>query len=259
EPEVGEHRLRECRWEPTTKLAIPRHWVSGVYVGKLTAEKDGAQSYVIFIVRDDRPCDFLFQCSDSTWLAYNVWPGGWSLYDDGVHRRAYCGPDVNVSLDRPYGWNWHGHKAPLTLGSGEFFLWEYPLAYWMEREGYDVSYISTVDTHTGKAGLRRAKSFLSVGHDEYWSLPMFNNVKTAVDHGMHAAFFSGDTCWAVIPFLASQTGRPHRIITREGLFGPMEEEAETPKALAECLARYPGMARLKQLGPSEADLIGARN
>jgi len=48
-------------------------------------------------------------------------------------------------------------------------LWEFPLAYWMEREGYDVSYQSTVDTHAEGAGLLRAKGFLSVGHDEYWS------------------------------------------------------------------------------------------
>ena len=32
------------------------------------------QSYVIFIVRDDRPADVLFQCSDNTWQAYNGWP-----------------------------------------------------------------------------------------------------------------------------------------------------------------------------------------
>ena len=32
------------------------------------------QSYVVFIVRDDRPADILFQCSDNTWQAYNRWP-----------------------------------------------------------------------------------------------------------------------------------------------------------------------------------------
>ena len=56
------------------EFAIPNDWPSGVYVGMLTAERDGWQSDVIFIVRDDRPCDFLFQFSDATWLAYNRWP-----------------------------------------------------------------------------------------------------------------------------------------------------------------------------------------
>ena len=30
EAEIGEERLRECRWEPATKLTIPKDWPSGV-------------------------------------------------------------------------------------------------------------------------------------------------------------------------------------------------------------------------------------
>ena len=75
EPAVGEGRLRECAWETSAELTIPTDWLSGVYLAKLTAEKKGAQSYIIFIVRDDRECDFLFQVSDASWLAYNLWPG----------------------------------------------------------------------------------------------------------------------------------------------------------------------------------------
>ena len=105
----------------------PRGWPSGVYLGKLTAEKDGLQSYVIFIVRDDRACDFLFQCSDTTWSAYNRWPDQWSLYDDGK-KQWYWGPGVRVSWDRPYGKYCQVVDAPLSQGSGEFLLWEFPLA-----------------------------------------------------------------------------------------------------------------------------------
>ena len=74
DPPVGEGYLRECEWEATIELTIPDDWLSGVYLGKLTAETSGIQSYVVFIVRDDRPCDLLFQCSDLTWSAYNRWP-----------------------------------------------------------------------------------------------------------------------------------------------------------------------------------------
>jgi hypothetical protein len=83
EPEIGKNRLRECKWEPSAAIKIPKDWVSGVYVGKLTAEREGLQSYVIFIVRDDRPADFIFQCSDTTRQAYNRWPNQYSLYDEG--------------------------------------------------------------------------------------------------------------------------------------------------------------------------------
>ncbi|MEZ6147566.1 MAG: DUF6605 domain-containing protein [Planctomycetaceae bacterium] len=52
-------RLRECRWEPSVEFTIPDDWLSGVYLGKLTTIPESKsepywQSYVIFIVRDDR-------------------------------------------------------------------------------------------------------------------------------------------------------------------------------------------------------------
>src|SRR6185436_15235593 len=81
DPAIGEKRLRECHWEACDTLRIPGDWASGVYLGKLTAEREGLQSYVIFIVRDDRPADLMFQCSDTTWQAYNRWPNQFSLYD----------------------------------------------------------------------------------------------------------------------------------------------------------------------------------
>ena len=89
DPAVGIERLRECRWEAAASLAIPPGWLSGVYLGKLTAEQSGIQSYVVFVVRDDRPCDFLFQCSDTTWAAYTRWPDFFSLDAAGNPSHAW--------------------------------------------------------------------------------------------------------------------------------------------------------------------------
>ena len=249
DPPIGEERLRECQWDPCTQLVIPEDWVSGVYLGKLNEEREGLQSYVIFIVRDDRECDFVFQCSDSTWLAYNRWPDQWSLYDDG-QKQWYCGPDVHVSWDRPYGKYCQVVDTPLSQGSGEFLLWEFPFAFWLEQQGYDVSYISNVDTHADPTRLRRARGFLSVGHDEYWSMEMFENVKAAIQEGLSVGFFSGNTCWGVVPFLPSTGGRPHRVITRLGQFGPIEEAA---------IEQYPEYRQFSKEFPGEGSLIGARN
>ena len=79
DPPIGENRLRECKWQPSLSLKVPATWLSGVYLARLTTVPDSAvepywQSYCIFIVRDDRPADLLFQCSDNTWQAYNKWP-----------------------------------------------------------------------------------------------------------------------------------------------------------------------------------------
>ena len=67
----------------------------------MTEELEKSESYIIFVVRDRRPSDFLFQVSDTTWAAYNRWPDLWSLYDDGTPpHNWYVGPGVRVS-ERP--------------------------------------------------------------------------------------------------------------------------------------------------------------
>lgn len=250
DPPIGDERLRECAWQPCVTLTIPRDWPSGVYLGKLTAERDAVQSYVIFIVRDDRRCDFLFQCSDTTWAAYNRWPSQWSLYDNGV-KEWYWGPNVRVSFDRPYGrYCQEFRDMTLSQGSGEFLLWEFPLAYWMEQHGYDVSYISNVDTHADPEHLLRARALLSVGHDEYWSLAMFHNVKASVARGLNVAFFSGNAVCGVLDFSPSARGAPHRVLRRIGQYGPVQ-----PQSARE----FPELLELKHNGPNEAALIGARS
>ena len=249
DPEIGQNRVRECAWLPCTKLKIPNDWLSGVYLGKLTAEANGMESYVIFIVRDDRRADFLFQCSDTTWQAYNRWPSQFSLYDDGKDT-WYWGPGVDISFDRPYGKYCQILDAPLSTGSGEWFLWEYPIAYWLESQGYDVSYISNLDLHANPAGLARAKGFLSVGHDEYYSIEMFNQLRQAIAGGLNVAFLSGNTCCGRIEFRSSKLGTPDRIFTRTDFYGP-RDEAE--------IKRFPAMGKLPHISPNANLLIGARS
>jgi hypothetical protein len=249
DPDIGPERLRECRWEPAVTLTIPADWPSGVYLGKLTAERDGVQSYVVFIVRDDRACDLLFQCSDTTWAAYNRWPGQWSLYDDGK-KVWYWGPGVRVSWDRPYGKYCQVVDAPLSQGSGEFLLWEFPLAFWLEQHGYDVSYASNADTHADPKGLLRCKGWVSIGHDEYWSLEMFKNVQAAVAAGVNVAFLCGNSCYGKIDFHPNAAGVPDRAVRRVGVFGPLDERD---------YRGHPEMRGLTQDGPNEATLMGARS
>ena len=205
---------------------------------------------MIFVVRDDRRADFLFQVSDTTWNAYNRWPSQFSLYDNGK-KEWYWGPEVQTSFDRPYGKYCQILDAPLSVGSGEFLLWEFPLAYWMEQHGYDLTYVSNLDTHTDPAGLRRGKGWLSVGHDEYWSLPMFQTMMNAVSDGLNLAFFSGNSICGVIDIHAAGDGRPGRIIERVGRYGsPEKQEIENG---------FPEQALFTKNGPNEASLMGARS
>jgi hypothetical protein len=249
DPPIGPRRARECQWTPCARLTIPNDWLSGVYVGKLTADREGWQSYLIFIVRDDRPADFIFQCSDTTWQAYNRWPSQFALYDDGKET-WYWGPDVDVSFDRPYGKYCQIFDAPLSTGSGEWLLWEFPLAFWLEQHGYDVTYISNLDTHADPQGLLRAKGFLSVGHDEYYSIEMFNHLQAAIAAGINLAFLSGNTCCGRIDPRPSSQGAPLRVFSRTDFYGP-RDEAE--------IKRFPAMARLPHQSPNANLLLGARS
>jgi hypothetical protein len=228
-------------------LRIPRDWLSGVYLGKLTSKLTAVQSYLIFIVRDDRQADFIFQCSDNTWQAYNRWPSQFALYDDGKSE-WYWGGNVQVSFNRPYGKYCQIVDAPLSSGSGEFLLWEFPVAYWLESQGYDVTYISNLDTHNDANGLLRAKGFLSVGHDEYWSIDMFDHVREAIAAGVNAAFLSGNACCGRILISPDPRGRSWRVFERIGVFGPPGGTFE-----------FTAMKSLPHVRPYANELLGAHS
>ena len=183
-------QLMNCQWNCSARLTIGDDWVSGVYVAKLTELKQKIQSYIIFVVLDDRKADLVYQVSDHTWQAYNRWPSQYSLYDDGQNEWHWGGKS-QVSFNRPYGKYCQILDAPLSTGSGEFFLWEFPFVYWLEREGYDVTYVSNTDTHRDSSTACRGKGFLSVGHDEYWTIEMFRHVQSAIQHGVMSASFPG--------------------------------------------------------------------
>jgi len=249
DPPLGVKRVRDCRWAPSLHIEVEDSWLSGVYLAKLSAEGDGgAQSYAIFIVRDDRRADFLFQCSDFTWQAYNRWPDHFALYDDGKSE-WYWGGGVQVSFNRPYGLYCQnfvdGHGS---LGAGEFLLWEFPFAYWLEQHGFDVTYISNLDTHRDPDGLDRAAGFLSVGHDEYWTMEMFRHVQAAIGRGLNVGFFSGNAVCGRIGLGPDAGGTGDRAFERVGVFGP-------PGGTHEFVA----MESLRHDRPYANELIGAHS
>ena len=191
--------LVECDWIDPYVITIPHDWVSGVYLVKLTANAAQKEKFVLFVVRDDtRRSNHNFQLTVTTSQAYNNW-GGKSLYPSNSTGE----PADKVSFSRPY-----------TDGSGTgnfLWRWEYNMVRFLEREGYDVTYTTNIDTHRDPAGLLRHSSFLSIGHDEYWSHEMRANVEAAIAAGVNMGFFSGNNCYWQIRFEPhSITGEPLR-------------------------------------------------
>ena len=175
--------LTDCgNWAVSATWAVPADAVSGIYFAKLVrTDGTSGSSHIFFVVREDASTSaLLFQTSDTTWQAYNDY-GGSSFYDGPQPiGRAY-----KLSYNRPF--NTRG-------GPAEDFVFnsEYPAVRWLERNGYDVSYTTDLDSDRRGGLIKNHKTFLSVGHDEYWSGGQRANVEAARDAGVNLAFMSGN-------------------------------------------------------------------
>ncbi len=182
-----------CGWPVAVRVKIPAEWRSGYYQVNLRAADNGdkfihwgsrkAQSSCYFIVRSASPgrdTKILLQLATNTYNAYNNW-GGTSLY-------AYNGrgnvQGSRVSIERP--------------PASQFTNWELPFVQWAERNGYQIDYAANSDLESRPELLQSYRLVLSVGHDEYWSAPMRDNLEKFIGNGGNVAFFSGNTCcWQV--------------------------------------------------------------
>ena len=193
-----------CNWTKTTSLTIPTTWVTGVYLAKLSAS-DGNKSFIFFVVRNDGGHEaMVLQTSVTTYEAYNVW-GGTGLYNNNTDHSIFKGPHATkVSFDRPF-------SPGDSNGSGHYLFFEYSFVRWAESQGFDITYTTNVDTHTGVNPITNHKAFLSVGHDEYWSRAMRTNVQNAISAGVNVAFFSANTSYWQIRFEPSAAGVPNRV------------------------------------------------
>lgn len=175
--------LIDCgNWNISATWAVPASATSGLYIARLVREDIGGDiaNHVPFIVRHDGGGSaILVQTADTTWQAYNNY-GGNSFYTGDPVGRAY-----KVSYNRPF-------ITRITAQEDWLFNAEYPMIRWLERNGYNVSYVSGIDTDRFGANLVDHQLFLSMGHDEYWSAAQRSNVEAARDAGVHLAFFSGN-------------------------------------------------------------------
>ncbi len=211
-------------WSVSATWATPADAVSGVYLAKLVRLDgngdpiDGATNQIPFIVRDDDGnSDIVLQTSDTTWHAYNGWAGnngevGGNFYGGGVPHDPLPNPGgfaqdraYAVSYNRPFLTRDGGGAA---AGAQDYlFGADYAAIYWLEKNGYDVSYISGVDTdRLGVDALTSHQAFISVGHDEYWSGEQRCNVEDARDAGVHLLFWSGNEVYWKTRYEASIDG-----------------------------------------------------
>jgi Domain of unknown function (DUF4082)/Cadherin-like domain/Bacterial Ig domain len=197
-------------WSVSATWTVPATAVSGVYIAKLVRQDATAgESHIVFVVRNDGvQRDIVFKTSDTTWHAYNGW-GGANLYG-GNSTASPDGRAYKVSYNRPFATR---DGIGTFAGPQDFvFSGEYAAIRWLERNGYDVAYISSVDAGPGNAQLTNYKVFMSVGHDEYWSGEMRANVENARDAGVHLIFMSGNEVYWKTRWEADSNATPNRTI-----------------------------------------------
>lgn len=277
--------LVDCAWTRpfvlrTRDAADGSAWTSGVYLARLSAAADAdarrAQSYILFVVRDDgRAADVLFQLSVTTYQAYNAW-GGKSLYHWGSSggQRA-----SKVSFNRPYAANPQNPAAAAGMGAGEFLCnlqphpdtyrvsnagWDVNMLRWLEREGVDVAYSTNLDTHRRSPARARHKAWLSVGHDEYWTREMRDHVEAARDGGVHLGFFSANSAyWQVRLEPSAASGTPDRVMVchKKARHDPVAERAlATDKWRSETVGRAEEalIGVMYTADPVDADIVVSR-
>jgi hypothetical protein len=132
-------------------------------------------TYIPLILRalPSRRSTILVQAAVNTWQAFNSW-GGKSLFPENSTKRI---PANHVSFNRPYQTS---GPVPIT--------WEIGLVRFLEREGYDVSYTTDVDTDRQPSELSRHRLVISAGQDEFWSKRMRDAFEAARGSGTNFAF-----------------------------------------------------------------------
>lgn len=181
-------------WSVTASWAIPSDAVSGLYIGVYRNAAQNNASYVPFVVHDDtRPADIVMMINDSTWgVAYN----GYGTPASPVSGGDFYGSGFDgVIENRAHASSWHKPIMTRYATDRRYTYWlnaEAPVIRWLERNGYNVKYVSCQSVDQRPACMAGAPIWLTSGHSEYWSQNMRDNVVALRDAGTHLLFMTAN-------------------------------------------------------------------
>jgi hypothetical protein len=198
--------LIDCgNWSVSASWKVPSTAVSGLYMAELEREDTHGKSQIFFVVKNEEShAPIVLKTSDATWEAYNEY-GGNSLYS----CNSICPPGnpmgykaaYSVSYNRPFDGSLNRDG-----GKSDPFYVEYQLMRWLEKEGYNITYLAQPDIASNPGLLKNHKVFISSGHDEYWSASERSAVEAAREAGVNLAFFSGNEMFWKTRWGPSQAG-----------------------------------------------------
>lgn len=215
--------LYDCRWKVTHRWPVPAGARSGIYVARMefTYEDKPRLYHCTFIVRRAprrRKAPILLVTATNTWRAYSGTP--FAITPAQLNQVWGTGGIEKDSRGLPSYCLYRGHAAgqgTFQMGLrmpwpavGPYVLYGGPSNYshlaradrftqiWLEEQGYAYDVISDVDLHRDPSVLRGYKTFLIVGHNEYWSQPMYRGVENYLRGGGNLTVLSGNSMgWRV--------------------------------------------------------------
>jgi N,N-dimethylformamidase beta subunit-like, C-terminal len=216
-----------CGWPVACSLEIDPRWRSGFYLLVIRVQR-GVEVWErehFFVVRAGHPgqdTPLVLVLTTSTLLSYNDWGGAngyWGLGPDvrtddvGSRFQAVLRPIGRGMLRKPVGAPRKGHPGSppafwipryedyewaryngysLHHASTFWATYERPFCIWAERHGYRLDYLTQHDLHHEPGVLAPYRCAVIVGHDEYWSWQMRDEVDRFVDDGGNVARFGGN-------------------------------------------------------------------
>ena len=204
--------LTGCNWPATLQIHIENDWQTGFYRVDIRSEERSGEAFFVVKAQDNTKVDAVLVLATSTWAAYNDW-GGPSYYTGGTvcalkrplprgflkkdnPRKQRCGLFIDWTEEDQASFRKAGYSG-WSLPAG-WAGWEQLFVQWAETQGLSLAYGVSQDLIFDDSLLDDVPLYLSVGHDEYWSSLMRDNLEKFIVAGGNVAFFSGNTCcWQV--------------------------------------------------------------
>lgn len=220
-----------CDWPVAQTWEIPAGAAPGFHLVQLSATTKSGEVWErehFFVIKapEGRQNRIALILPTSTLLAYNDW-GGANLYRGlGNDPRADIATAI-VSTQRPIGRGMlrkpegapreaNHHSLPIGgiprypayewarlndycrhYADAGWAVYDRLFAVWAEEEGYRIDYLTQHDLHNDPGCLDAYDCAVIVGHDEYWTWTMRDNIDAFVDRGGGLARFAGNYLWQV--------------------------------------------------------------
>ncbi len=289
--------LYDCRWSVTHRWKVPAEARSGIYVARMEFNYEGKSRlyHCTFIVRRAprrKKAPILLVCATNTWRAYSGTPfaitpeqlhqawGTHGIEKDSRGLPAYCFYRTHEAGQGTYQL---GLRMPWPA-AGPYVLYgastkyshlaradRFPQA-WLEAQGYDYDVISDLDLHRDPGVLRGYKVFMVVGHNEYWSQPMYRGVENFLRNSGNLVVLSGNSMgWRVSfnadasviecrkvdcpGFQMKPTARGEAYHSHDGLRGGAQRECGMPgyKVIGLDIIGWNNQSNAKNFGPYVVD------